>query len=212
MQFLNYNEINLYDYQLLMPTFNDSKNIFESELNKKCMIKSDHMKLLDIKDNTIRCEFLYNTNKFYQFMLKSDNYYKGCIINNAVGWFGNSLNGDTINNMFKGVIALPNKLPNFPTVELVLDSGCEILNRSNKSIRLDQLKLNMEVVLFISLECLEFYKSRCNLRYKVHKVQSMGSVCQVLENLFNHGDNESEIDDRDNIDDEINDITASTFR
>jgi len=214
MQFSsNYNEINLYNCCLTHPSFNENKNIFESKISNEFIIKSEHMRLINLKDNLIICEFLYNTNNFYQFMMKADTYFKKEIIKKGVEWFNNNLNIDTINNMSKHAISLPERLPNFPTITFFLDHDCQIVNCNNRSMKMDQLKSNMEIVLFLSVECLEFYKNRCNLKYKIHKIQVMNQICQTLENLFSHN-NDSSIgtSSEENIMDEINDITASTFR
>ena len=199
---MNYNEINLYDLE--SPVFNDEDGIFQSNVNGDCKIKSTSLRLISINDNLLTCEFLYDSNEFYQFILRADDFYKKNLIENGVRWFGNSLNQDNINNIFKGSVKLPNRLPSFPQVSFVIGDDCVVKNR-NKKFSINQLSSNMEIELDLTIDSLKYYKNKCYLSYIINKINVVNRSCQVIENLFQVNFND------DNINSEIHDITASTF-
>jgi len=215
MQFCDYKEINLYSFRFNQPIFESNYNIFISKLtdnndiDKTMNIKSDSLRLLNFKDNILQIEFLYSSNNFYKFISTLDSQSKEEIIKNGSDWFGNSLNTDTINNIFKQSICLPNKLPGFPTINFKLDEKCKIVGKKRKKLTQNELKPNMEVELSFSVDGIHFQKNKCNLVYIVHHIKIVNDVCQSFENLFGEDDDAV---NTGNADSEANDVTASIVK
>jgi len=217
MQFQDYKEINLYSFHFNQPEFESNYNIFISKLtnnidndnkNTNMNIKTDSLRLLSFKDNVLQIEFLYSSNNFYKFISNLDSYSKEEIIKNGSEWFGNNLNTDTINNIFKSSVHLPDKLPAFPTIHFKLDEKCKIIGKKRKKLTSNELKPNMEIELSFTVDGVHFQKNKCNLVYNVHQIKIINDICQSIESLFAE---DEEVNTGD-IDSEANDVTASTFQ
>mgnify|MGYP001488336931 CR=1 FL=1 len=234
MQFHNYNEINLNLFDLNVPIFNSNYNIFISkilnnniqkidnndivnDINNTINIKSDSLRLLNFKDDVLQTEFLYSSNDFYKFINSLDVQFKNEIIKKGTEWFGNNLNSDTVNNIFKQSVILPDKLPGLPTVNFKWDDTCKISSNKKKKLSKNDLKQNMEIELDFIVEGIYFYKNRCHLVFNVKHIKILNDVCQSFESLFEDNDNSNNDHDNENdnnngdIDSETIDITASTF-
>lgn len=204
---MNYNEINLSKHPLNTPIFNYSDEIFESEIHSP-IIKSAPLKFLDVDlvKRTLICEFLFNSNDFYQFILSVDHNYKKQLIENGEEWFGGNLNLNTINNIFKNSVSLPTKIPTLPYLSFKLSENCEIYD-CGKKIKLNDMPLNTEVELFFQINSLRYFKHKCYLEYIVKKINITNKTCQTLDSLFE----DENLNDSEDIKNEIYDITASTF-
>lgn len=216
MTYLDYKKVNLYMFSLEQPVYDSTYNVFISNLTKmdsldtsnksmKLNVKSDSVKLLCIKDNTLQIEFLPSSNNFYNFINTLDMKAKDEIIKKGSDWFGvNSLNIDTVNNMYKQSSQLPIKLPGFPTVNFKIDENCKITGARRKKLAIESLTQNMEIELSFTVEGVYFYKNKCHLVYCVNCIKVINGMCQTLENLFSDNN-----DNNNNIDSETNDITMS---
>lgn len=198
---------NLYMFNLNQPTFDYTYNIFISKFNNDMNIKYT-VKLNEIieeADNLqLKIEFLHSSNSLYSYVMQLDNKVKTEIILNGPNWFGDSLNADTINNMFKQSIQLPGKLPGFPTMDLKISENCEVYGISGKrKMAINKLKPNMEIEIGFSVDGVYFYKNKCNLVYYVNHIRVINNVCLIWEDLFS-SDDENEID-------QIDDLTLSVY-
>lgn len=216
MQFCDYKEIDTNLFHLNVPEFDYNYNIFISRLlntntnvkSKVTMnIKSDSLRLLDIKDGILQVEFLYSSNDFYEFINGIDSQFKEEIIVNGSDWFGNNLNNDTINNIFKQSVNLPVKIPGLPTINFRYDDNCKISGIKRKKLSMDDLKPNMEIELHFTVEGIYFYKNRCHLIHNVKQIKILNDTCQSFESLFGENDEDQSCD----VESETNDVTASAF-
>ncbi len=218
MSYLDYKKVNLYMFNFEQPNFESTYNIFISNLiktdetglpgtNSQLNVKSDGLKLLCIKDNSLQIEFLPSSNNFYNFINTLDAKAKDEIIKKGLDWFGNNLNIDTVNNIYKQSIQLPVKLPGFPILNFKISENCKITGTRRKKLTIDDLKPNMEIELSFIIEGVYFYKNKCNLVYCVNCIKVINGMCQTLENLFSDNDELNKNDN--NIDSETNDITMS---
>lgn len=215
MQFCNYNEINLHIFHLDIPYFDFDNNVFISKLfdnndNHSMNIKSDSLRLLNLKDDTLQMEFLYSSNNFYNFINNLDMQSKNEIIKNGFEWFGNSLNIDTIDNLFKQSVILPTKIPGLPTINFKCDDLCKITSNKKKKLSKNDLKPNMEIELCFVVDGIHFYKNKCHLIYNVKQIKILNDICQSFESLFKTNEDD-DYQNNCNGYSEINDITASTF-
>ena len=219
MNYLDYKKVNLYMFSLAQPNYESDYNVFISKLiemdisgqTKQLNVKSDSLKLvyICIKDNNLQIEFLPSSNNFYNFINALDVKAKDEIIKKGPEWFGNSLNSDTVNNIYKQSVQLPVKLPGFPTVNFKIGENCKIVGARRKKLIFDSLKPNMEIELSFTIEGVYFNKNKCNLVYCVNCIKVINGMCQTLENLFSDNDEQHKNDNKNDIDSETNDITMS---
>lgn len=207
MEFNFCNEISVSDFNLLSPIFNNTKNIFISNLHNSDQntinIKGINFKLLEYSNNMLNLEFLHMNNDLYLLVLNLDKIIKEQIISKGTIWFGNNLNNDTINNLYKSSIISPLKIPALPFMKFNVSEDCKITNK-RKKISLSDLKKGMEVEIQFSIEGVYFNKSKCYLNYTVYQLKIINELCQTIDSLFD-GDNNG------NIDSETHDVTASAI-
>lgn len=204
MNYIDCKELNLYIFNLNQPIFDFTYNIFISKFNSEICVKYNSVKLLEVSEDSLRIEFLHSSNILYGCITQLDDKVKEEIILNGESWFGNNLNTDTINNMFKYSIKLPEKLPGFPTMEFKISENCGVFGVSGKRrMAIGKLKPNMEIEIGFSVSGVHFYKNRCNLVYCVNYIKVINNVCLMLEDLF--GGNS----DEENIEDEINTMLST---
>jgi|688.fasta_scaffold136527_2 hypothetical protein len=212
MQFFDHKKIDLYKFHLNDPKFDHNYNIFISELfdndNNLINIKSSSLRLLNVKNNILNTELLYSSTEFYEFINKLDEHVKNEIIKNGSRWFGNNLNTDTINNMFKRSVFLPDRLPGFPTFIFEINDETKIINK-RKKISIDNLHNNMELEISFIINGVYFFKNKCNLIYTTKEIKVINDMCQTIESLFEDSDNEE--CSPNNTESEINDVISSTF-
>jgi len=203
MRFCCYNEINLYDLSLDLPQYNQTNQIFISKvLNngniKPLNIKSDSLRLVSFKDNILQTEFLYSSNNFYKFINDMDTQFKNEIIYNGTKWFGENINNNTLNNIFKYSVSLPDKLPGLPMLNFILDDSCKILNKK-KQTNIDDLKQNMEIELQFTIEEIHYQKYKCYPVFKIKQIKIVNDICQTLESLLDSSSKEEDkIESHDN--------------
>lgn len=225
MEFIDYNKIKLFSLNLGQPTFISEKGIYLSSIynenNNKVGIKKINFRLLQVKNRELHLEFLYSTNEFYNFMLDLDKYIRDQIISNGSTWFGNNLDGDTINNIYKTAINLPDKIPSFPYIKFLCHEDCKITGKKRKKCQLDDLKPNMELEIDFLINGVFYYPNKCNISYSVTQIKVVNDICQSFNSLFhednepnNEPNNERNNEDKlnNNIESETHDITASTFK
>jgi hypothetical protein len=225
MQFCDYNEINLCEFHLNVPDFDSNYSIFVSNIlnsntNSIMNIKSGNLRLLNFEDDMLQIEFLYSSNNFYEFINNVDSQFKNEIIENGTDWFGDHVNIDTFNNIFKPSINLPTKLPGLPTMNFKCDIDCKITGKRRKKLSKSDLKQNMEIELHFVIEAIHFHKNKCHLIYNVKNIRVLNNICQTFESLFgenNYNQNNQNKQNKQNkqnhidqIESEINNIITST--
>lgn len=211
MQFCSYNEINLYEFHLNVPDFDSNysifiSNILNSNTNSTMNIKSGNLRLLNFKDDILQIEFLHSSNNFYEFINNIDLQFKNEIIKNGTDWFGDQVNVDTFNNIFKPSISLPIKLPGLPTMNFKCDTDCKVSGKRRKKLSKNDLKQNMEIELHFMIEGIHFHKNKCHLIYNVKNIRVLNNICQTFENSFGENNNQTFKD----VESEINNIITST--
>lgn len=206
---MNCQEFDLQSLNFLHPIFNDRQGIFISNTNNSNItLNSAGMKLTSINNDVITVEFLYSqdSDDFYKFIGQLDTRAKNTILDNGVEWFGSGLNEDTINNMFKRTVTLPDCLPSFPTMKFIVLGDCKISGTRKKKMTVNDLKEGMEIIVSFYIEGIFFYKNRCCLVYKARQIKVLNNICQTLQNLFGA---EHEVN---YIESETYDITASIYQ
>lgn len=209
MNYINFNEINLNEYHLQQPIFDDIKNIFISLYNKKLGIISANLRLLNILNDNIVTEFLPNNNNFYKFIQNLDISSKDQIIKNGEQWLGNSFNIDSIYNLFKLSICLPDKIPSLPTLSFKISEKTKIISKKKKKMKLCDLKKDFEIEIKFEVEGIYFFTNKCNIVYNADEIKILSELCQSFECLFQDDDNNDE--DNINIESETN-IVNTTFQ
>lgn len=188
MQFHNSKEFDLGSFNLTQPLFDTDHNIFISKLsnanNESMAIKSDSLRLLSCNNDILQVELLHSSNSFYKFINDLDAISKEQILKNGTDWFGNSLNADTINNIFKRSVHLPVRLPAFPTLDLIIDSNCKMVGKRRKKMSAVDLKANMEVELSFIVDGVYYYKNKCHLLYKVQNIRLLTDTCLTTSSFF----------------------------
>ncbi|QKF94018.1 hypothetical protein QKU48_gp0560 [Fadolivirus algeromassiliense] len=203
MELLNYNQIILNELKLNQPIFDHDKDIFISELVKddiKIGIKGVNFKCININNNELNLEFLFSNSNFYTLMMDLDKYVKEQIVTNGSEWFGNKLNENTINNIYKCSINLPNKIPALPYIRFICSDECKIIKK-RKKISLSELNKNMELEIDFVIDGVCYYKNKCHLQYTIVSIKVINDICQSFESLFNDSEEDNDVD---------NDISIST--
>lgn len=170
---MDFYDINIYTLKLTHPVYS-LKELFISNLfdenNNIINIKNKKFKLLHVNDNSLFLEFIPSSNLLYKFILELDKYIKEQIINNAEEWFENKVNNDTINNLYKSSINLPDTIPDaLPNMKFNLSNNCKII-QENKKIDISELKQNTIIKIDFSIIGLYFFKNKCHLEYIVNKI------------------------------------------
>jgi len=188
MQFHDYSEHDPSSFILNQPLFDVDRSCFISKIidNKDANInlKSSNLRLTSVQNDIIKFEFLHSSNDFYKFINNLDATTKGQIIRNGAEWFGNSLNTDTINNIFKYSAYLPDKLPSFPYINFIIDKNCKIIGKRRKKLTVGDLRLNMEFEVCFAIDGLYFYKNKCHLVYVIHQLKLINELIPSTGSFF----------------------------
>lgn len=198
MEFIDYNQVNIDTLTIKAPIFDSIKGIFISALTNDgsdVCIDKVVMKLKSIHDNELELEFIYSDNDLYKFVHDIERYCKNQIIINGSNWFGRNLNEDTINNIYKISISLPDKIPALPYMTFICNEDCKI-SRKRKKIEFSDLKPNMEIEIGFCINGIQYYKNKCGLCYCLNYIKVINDICQSFDCLFeNEDDDDSEISD-----------------
>lgn len=164
-----YNTLDLSTLVISAPLFNYEKNSFISELNLTGL-KTDCMKFVSYEDNYLIVEFVPSSTEFYNFIKELDTRTKNKIIENGQEWLGSDLNAQTINNLYKSILNLPESLPNLPYIRIFCPNP-KIIGKKRKKLTMDQLNKNMEIELSISFDGIYFEKYQCYLACKIDQIK-----------------------------------------
>lgn len=191
----NYKTIDLNTYQIENPIFDYNQKIYTSKLVNP-VIKSQNLRIMSIingsdqSDCVIKTEFMPWSNNFYDFVQKSESHIKNLIVTKSVDLFGHSVNSETIGNLFKGSIFLPDKIPNLPTMNFIIvikkdKPDCKLINSKGKNMKFSDLTNDMEVEISYDIRELTFHKTKCYLSYVVKEIKVINNICASLECLLN---------------------------
>lgn len=186
----NINDIGLYDFSLDDLKFDAVTNTYKSNIvykNKGIKFYTPFLKFIgfDKLSQHARFEFLFNENDFYTFMINFENYIKEKIINEGERMFGHKPVPDTINNLFKSCISLPNKIPSLPLIQFKVNDVNAVSGQ--------------EVKLLISPVHIEFHKYSCYIMYDIYDIKATGNNCQLIYYSFSDKE-QNEYDELDYID------------
>jgi len=195
MQFNYYNEIDINSYHLSEPIYDELNDIYMCKLtdtkNKEIRVKSSSMRLLDLIDNNLRLEFIHTSNDFYQFVNNLDNYLKEGVKEQLSKLLEN-INKDTLDNLFKSSINLPDKLPSLPFMKFKLDSTCKFAANRRRKISIESLKQNTEIEIHLFITGVNLYKNKYEVIYNVHQVKLIGDYSPSLVDLLTKNPNEDD--------------------
>lgn len=188
MQFRYYNETNLYDYKLLEPEFDSTNNIFASKLqdnkNKELKIKSGNMRFLSKQDNYIKVEFLHTSNEYYQYIKSLDTFLKSEAEKHLTSMLGN-VNKETLDNLFRSSIIVPDKLPALPMMMFKLNENCKFSGLKRRKLSIDDFKENANVEIHYVVHGINYFKNKCEIVYDVLQLKLVEATTETLEELIN---------------------------
>ena len=199
MTTLEYSNINLYSIILNDPIYNKDDNIYVSSIRyniednlEEFYIKSSRLKVINIEKigniTKIEAEFLLTEPKFYEIVHSMDNYVIDQVVKNGNEWFGINLNYDTIENLFKKTIELPQRLDNFPKMIIFILSDSTIYDKSGEKILVEDIKENNEIITTLHLKNIEFHVNKYNLVYIAKTIEICNYFCQTSHYLFDDSD------------------------
>ena len=188
MQFRYYNEANLYDYHLSEPEFDDVDKLYKSKLlddkKKGLRIKSGNMRFLSKQDKYIKAEFLHTTNDYYQYIKNIDSHLKGEAEKHLLNILGN-INKDTLDNMFRSSILLPEKIPSLPTMLFKLNDDCKFAGLKRRKATIDDFKEDSNIEVHFIIHGINYFKNRCEIVYDVLQLKLIETSCETIETLIN---------------------------
>jgi len=188
MQFRYYHEVKLYDYTLSEPEFDSANNIFTSKLldnkNKELRIKSGNMRLVSRQDKQIRVEFLHTADEYYQYIKNLDSLLKGEAEKHLSNILGN-INKDTLDNMFRSSILLPEKLPSLPVMVFQLNDNCKFTGLKRRKATLEDFKENSNIEVHFVVHGINYFKNKCEIIYDVLQLKLVEASCETIESLIN---------------------------
>lgn len=206
----NYTDINLNSIIFNDPIYNKNDDIFESNIKYSNGDSSDdftintaRLRIVKIKKygdvTKLVVEFLLSEPKFYEVIKNIDEYTINKVVENSERWFGNKSKYETIENLFKNTIELPNKLHNFPVMAIYLLNDCKIYNKVGDLVNINQLKENNEITTELQLKNIEFHVHKYNLDYICSKINIINYFCQVSHYLFTDSDDISSLEDNTSV-------------
>lgn len=188
MQFRYYHEINLDDYKLSEPDFDSVNNIFTSKLldnkNKELRIKSGNMRLISRQETNIKTEFLHTADEYYQFTKTLDSYLKGEAEKHLTNILGN-INKDTLDNLFRSSISLPDKLPSLPIMVFKLNDSCKFTGLKRRKASLEDFGENSNIEVHYVIHGINYFKNKCEIVYDVLQLKLVNASCETIEQLIN---------------------------
>lgn len=188
MSFFYYNEINLYDYKLSEPNFDTINSIFTSKFldtkDKELKLKSGNMRLVSTQDKIIKAEFLHTSDEYYQYIKNIDSYLKSEAEKHLSNILGN-INKETLDNLFKSSILLPEKIPALPTMIFRLNDNCKFIGQKRRKITLEEFKENSNIEVHFVIHGINYYKNKCEIIYDVLQLKLIDTTCETIENLIN---------------------------
>lgn len=201
MQFRYYQEVKLSDYTLSEPEFDSVNNIFASKLldskNKVPRIKSGNMRLVSRQDKQIKVEFLHTADEYYQYIKNLDSFIKTEAEKHLSNILGN-INKDTLDNLFRSSILLPEKLPSLPTMVFNLNDNCKFTGLRKRKVSLDDFKDNTNIEVHFVINGINYFKNKCEIIYDVLQLKLVEASCETIENLINKNpDIEYQLSDND---------------
>lgn len=154
-------------------------------------MKTSLLKLVDIKKENDICmievEFLSKFSDFYELIYDIDDFVLNQILSKSNKWFGaEKMNPETIENLFKRTLQLPNKLSRNPTMKLIVDKKIDVK---------DGIK-NSEIRLILNLDKIIFYPNMYLLNYNVIELEIVDDSC---EKLFSDDSRQSYTSDSESI-------------
>lgn len=179
------------DLQLEDPIYNDKTDSFESLIiytknGKHPEITTPILKYIDHTVNNesiyLTVEFLPSTNDFYLFIRDLEEYIKNQLYANGEKLFGNKFASEKINNLFKSVVKLPDKIPALPLM---------IFKINNKLLEIEQLISNTEIEIVFNIKCIELKMYQCSVVFDVIKVNTSKKICQTYEYLITDSDEDN---------------------
>lgn len=193
----NYNTLTeLYNIKLGDLIFDESLNIFKCDLiydDNLLSISTPYFRYIENnkKDDYyyFKFEFLPDSNSFYHFINKLEDYIKNKIINEGDELFGKKPVYEVINNLFQHSISIPLNIPSLPLITFRVhkdDVSNIIKDVNNNRISFSELSKHTELKLHVLVKNIEFHKYKCLINYDVVEIISSGKVCQTLECLIDN--------------------------
>lgn len=196
---MEYSDVNLYSITFSEPIYQEEDSIYSSTVQYEdgenegdFYIKTSRLRVDEIQKvgnlTKITVEFLLSDPKFYEVVRSIDNYVVDEIVKNGDEWFGISPKYDTIENLFKKTVQLPDRLEKFPRMDIFVVGEVEVIDKNGDNVSIDNLKVNNEIVAVLQLRNIEFHINKYNLIYTVEKVEICNYFCQSSHYLFDDSD------------------------
>jgi hypothetical protein len=203
--------IDLYTFHLKNPVFDITsdifKSIFQDNNETNCKIRTSSLKLNNIvssdSHSVLELEFLTSGNDFYKFIQNLDAYIKNDIINNGMQLIGKEVNPETIDNLFKKSIKLPETIPSLPYINCYVSKnnntiGCKVINKNGRKISHNNIKTDIEIELCLHPE-LELHKNKCHLSFIADEIKIINNVCPSLEDLLKQNNDDTDDSNNDEV-------------
>lgn len=191
MSFFNLYSVKFDDLQLDPKTDN-----YASPITYEGQLTAPGMKVIDVKSSNPRVlelEFLSRYPDFYDLIYSIDNYTIDGIVSNGENWFGSKPNFETIDHLCQRTINSPKNIHNCPTMEVYVAEDCEVFDREDRSVSVDDLHINNEVSLDLVLRSVVFKKTKCHLVYEAVKIKITNYLGTVTESVMDSAEEYSDI-------------------
>lgn len=184
---------NLYSVKLQDLEQDDQKENFLSRITYDGDLESHGMKIVDITSDKIELEFLPRYPEFYDLIYSIDNYVVDGIMANGEKWFGSKPNYDTVHHMFQNSIDIPTSLHHCPTMTVYMNKNCQILGKKGDVIDLNDLQVNSEVSIDLTLSHIIFKTTKCHLVYEAKRILVTNLVGTVTESIMDSTEEYSDV-------------------
>lgn len=157
-EIIRYKDIDLNSINYSKPT--NQQNAYFGSItykNNPFEIQSSRLKIIEIKDKSIKVSVEPDDFSFYDTLVKLDDHNLASTYKKSKDWFNKELPMDILETMYKR-LSKPFKKNTIPEIELKLNSKCQVYDVSNQLIPLNNLSVNSIIICLVNIKGLKFLK------------------------------------------------------
>ncbi len=189
MNILPFESINIESIQLgpMEPGIDGISYI--SEITDLCdaNILPQTFKLKNLDDEKVELEFLPLSANFYAFVKNVDNHIVQYLFDNSELLFGSKVSYETINQLYERSLKLPEKIPAFPHMIIVVDPKCVFLDKDKFEVDMNSIPIGSEVTPILRLTDIVFNKNKYSLTWEVSIIKVENNLSTNFDYLFDNG-------------------------
>jgi hypothetical protein len=159
-EIIRYKNINLDKINYTKPTNQQNAYFGSIDYNEKSFnIQTSNLKIVEIKDKSIKVSVDENDFSFYDMLVKLDDHNLSSTYKQSKEWFQKELPMDVLETMYKR-LSKPFKKDTVPIIEFKFHpkQKCQVYDQSNKQIELSELSDKTNIIGIISVKGLKFLK------------------------------------------------------